>query len=282
MKRVQFIGMMASVALAALPLVGLAQGQELPPEKRPVVTLKTDKGVIRIALRPDKAPKTVENFVKLTKKGYYNGLAFHRVVPDFVIQGGDPKGDGTGGPGYTIPDEVNGLPHNVGAVAMAKTAAPNSAGSQFYIVIGKPAPFLDANYTVFGQVIEGQAVAEKIQVGDKITEASVADPASPPPVPSAPSPTTPTTPTASKPADGPSELVEQYFPEVPKSLWTAKYNRTLRAKIEIAPTGLSKATLTKTSGNADVDKAVLTARKNRSTRARSSVVSSRGLIIPWS
>jgi cyclophilin family peptidyl-prolyl cis-trans isomerase len=206
----------------------------------------------------------VANFVSLTQKGYYNGLTFHRVVPDFVIQGGDPKGDGTGGPGYTIPDEVNGLSHNVGTVAMAKTSAPNSAGSQFYIVIGKPAPFLDANYTVFGQVIEGQAVAEKIQIGDKITEASITEPA-------ATAPVTPATPnstgqnanaqTPPKRTDGPAELVERYYPEIPKSLWTAKYKRTLRAKVEIAPNGFAKPTLTKNSGNKEIDQTVLDALK---------------------
>lgn len=144
---------------------------------RPVATIETEKGKIELELYPEEAPKTVENFITLTKKGYYNGLVFHRVVPDFVIQTGDPKGDGTGGPGYTIPDEKNkSLKHTVGAVGMAKTAQPNSGGSQFYIVIGKPAPFLDGGYTVFGKVLSGQDVAEKIKVGDKMLKVTVVEP----------------------------------------------------------------------------------------------------------
>jgi peptidyl-prolyl cis-trans isomerase B (cyclophilin B) len=137
----------------------------------PIAVIETAKGVIKIKLFPEEAPKTVANFVKLANKGFYNGLTFHRVEPGFVVQGGDPKGDGSGGPGYTIPDEKNTkLKHNRGAVAMAKTSAPNSAGSQFYIVIDKPAPHLDGGYTVFGQVIAGQNVAEKIAKGDKMTK----------------------------------------------------------------------------------------------------------------
>jgi peptidyl-prolyl cis-trans isomerase B (cyclophilin B) len=143
----------------------------------PIATIETTKGTIKIELYPEEAPKAVANFIKLTKEKYYDGLKFHRVVPDFVIQTGDPKGDGTGGPGYTIPDEKNkDLKHTVGAVGMAKSAAPNSAGSQFYIVIGKPAPFLDGGYTVFGKVLSGQDVAEKIIVGDKMTKVTITEP----------------------------------------------------------------------------------------------------------
>jgi cyclophilin family peptidyl-prolyl cis-trans isomerase len=143
----------------------------------PIAVIETAKGVIKIKLFPEEAPKTVENFVKLANKGFYNGLTFHRVEPGFVIQGGDPKGDGTGGPGYTIPDEQDKtLKHNRGAVAMAKSSAPNSAGSQFYIVIDKPAPQLDGGYTVFGQVISGQNVAEKIAKGDKMTKVYIIPP----------------------------------------------------------------------------------------------------------
>lgn len=172
------------VALAAASLVAVSapaeaqKGGAKRPDPHPIVTMVTTKGTIKMKLYPKEAPKTVENFVKLIKKGYYNGLKFHRVEPGFVIQGGDPKGDGTGGPGYTIPDEPNkNLKHNRGAVAMAKSSAPNSAGSQFYIVIEKPAPFLDEGYTVFGQVISGQQVAEKIAVGDKMTKVTVVVPA---------------------------------------------------------------------------------------------------------
>jgi cyclophilin family peptidyl-prolyl cis-trans isomerase len=170
----------AAPFLTAVPAGAQGGAAPAPPSAgakvvHPIVTMVTTKGTIKMKLFPEDAPKTVENFVKLAKKGYYNGLKFHRVVPGFVIQGGDPKGDGTGGPGYTIPDETNKiLKHNRGAVAMAKSSAPNSAGSQFYIVIDQPAHQLDSGYTVFGTVIQGQDVAEKIQVGDKMTKVTVA------------------------------------------------------------------------------------------------------------
>jgi peptidyl-prolyl cis-trans isomerase B (cyclophilin B) len=157
----------------------LAQNQGKPKRAaNPIATIVTDKGTIKIKLYPEEAPNTVANFVKLAKKGFYNGLTFHRVEPDFVIQGGDPNGNGTGGPGYMIKNEPNKkLRHNVGAVAMAN-AGRDTAGSQFYIVIGKPAPHLDnGNYTIFGQVIQGQAAAEKIQVGDKMKKVTIDEPA---------------------------------------------------------------------------------------------------------
>lgn len=122
-------------------------------------------GAIVMELYPDVAPKTVESFVALTNKGFYNGLAFHRVVPGFVVQGGDPKGDGTGGPGYTLKAEFNSRKHLDGSVAMARAQHPDSAGSQFYICLG-PQPFLDGKYTVFGQVTDGMDVVRKIKVGD--------------------------------------------------------------------------------------------------------------------
>jgi cyclophilin family peptidyl-prolyl cis-trans isomerase len=167
--------LLPALLLALSP--AFAQGGK---KKNPIATITTDKGVIKIRLYPQEAPLTVANFVKLANKGFYNGLKFHRVEPGFVIQGGDPKGDGTGGPGWTIKNENNKkLKHNVGALAMAN-AGPDTAGSQFYIVITKPAPFLDekdergiSKYTIFGQVIAGQNVAEKIAVGDKMTKVTV-------------------------------------------------------------------------------------------------------------
>jgi len=138
-----------------------------PAQSNERVVIETDKGKMVLVLYPDVAPKTVDNFKKLIQKAFYNGLTFHRVVPGFVIQGGDPKGDGSGGPGYTIPDEFNDKLHLRGTVAMAKTSAPNSAGSQFYICLA-PQPSLDRNYTVFGQVVEGMDVIDKIVVGDKM------------------------------------------------------------------------------------------------------------------
>ncbi len=153
-----------------------------PKKKNPIATIETPRGKIRIKLYPDEAPITVANFIKLIKKGFYNGLTFHRVEPGFVIQGGDPAGNGSGGPGWEIKNENNKkLKHNRGAVAMAN-AGPDTAGSQFYVVITKPAPFLDekdgrgiSKYTIFGQVIEGQNIAEKIGVGDKMTKVTVSE-----------------------------------------------------------------------------------------------------------
>ena len=122
---------------------------------------------IDIEFYPQDAPKTVENFVTLARKGYYNGLTFHRVVPDFVVQGGCPKGDGTGGPGYTIPAEFNSKRHLRGTVAMARSQHPDSAGSQFYICYGAT-PHLDRNYTVFGQVTSGMEHVDQIKQGDRM------------------------------------------------------------------------------------------------------------------
>jgi len=138
-----------------------------------VITL--DNGSeIRIELYPDDAPKTVENFVTLAKKGYYDGLTFHRVVPNFVVQGGDPKGNGTGGPGYTIKAEFNQQKHVRGSVAMARAQDPDSAGSQFYITYG-PTPHLDGSYTVFGRVVAGIEHVDKIKQGDKMRTVAILD-----------------------------------------------------------------------------------------------------------
>jgi peptidyl-prolyl cis-trans isomerase B (cyclophilin B) len=136
-----------------------------------VITMEKG-GEINIEFFPEDAPKTVENFVTLAKKGFYDGLAFHRVEPNFVVQGGDPKGNGTGGPGYTIKDEFNKQKHVRGVVAMARTQAPNSAGSQFYITLA-PAHFLDGQYTVFGRVTSGMEVVDKIRVGDKMKSVKI-------------------------------------------------------------------------------------------------------------
>lgn len=124
-----------------------------------------DFGQIKIALNAEAAPKTVANFLKLVNEKFYDGLTFHRIAPGFVIQGGDPKGDGTGGPGYTIPAEIK-LPHIKGAIAMARLGdevnpKKESSGSQFYIAL-EPLPMLDNQYTVFGQVVEGMDVVAKI------------------------------------------------------------------------------------------------------------------------
>lgn len=129
--------------------------------------IKTDKGDIKGKFYPDVAPNTVLNFVELARSNFYDGLTFHRVEPGFVIQGGDPQGTGTGGPGYSIPAEFNDKPHKLGALAMARSADPDSAGSQFYITLDEVNQ-LDGNYTVFGEVTEGMPVAFKIEKGDVI------------------------------------------------------------------------------------------------------------------
>jgi peptidyl-prolyl cis-trans isomerase B (cyclophilin B) len=131
-------------------------------------------GEIRIEFFPEDAPKTVENFVTLAKKGFYDGLAFHRVVPGFVAQGGDPKGNGTGGPGYMIKAEFNRQKHVRGTLAMARSQHPDSAGSQFYITYG-PQPHLDNNYTVFGKVASGMEHVDAIRQGDRMTSVRIVE-----------------------------------------------------------------------------------------------------------
>ena len=136
----------------------------------------TPKGEIVFKFFPQEAPLTVSSFVKLARNGFYDGLTFHRVEPGFVIQGGCPVGDGTGGPGYRLKAEFNEHLHNAGAVAMARAQSPDSAGSQFYVCL-EDAHFLDRNYTVFGHVTSGLDVARGIKVGD--TMKIVIEPAKP-------------------------------------------------------------------------------------------------------
>jgi peptidyl-prolyl cis-trans isomerase B (cyclophilin B) len=136
-----------------------------------VITLESG-GEIRMEFYPEDAPKTVENFVGLAKKGFYNGLTFHRVVPGFVVQGGDPKGDGTGGPGYTIKAEFNKQKHVRGTLAMARSQHPDSAGCQFYICYGDQ-PHLDGQYTVFGRVTAGMEHVDRIKQGDRMTTVAI-------------------------------------------------------------------------------------------------------------
>jgi cyclophilin family peptidyl-prolyl cis-trans isomerase len=124
-------------------------------------TLQTNHGAIELELFPDDAPKTVENFTKLARDGFYDGVIFHRVIPDFMIQGGDPTGTGTGGPGYSFEDEFNVHKVERGALAMAN-AGPNTNGSQFFIVTTESAPWLDGKHTVFGRVTNGMEVADRI------------------------------------------------------------------------------------------------------------------------
>ncbi len=129
-------------------------------------TLHTSEGAIEIELFPSDAPRTVENFTRLAGEGFYDGLIFHRVIPDFMIQGGCPLGTGSGGPGYQFEDEPNDHAVVRGALAMAN-AGPNTNGSQFFIVTTDAAPWLDGKHTVFGQVVAGQDVADRISMVDR-------------------------------------------------------------------------------------------------------------------
>src|SRR6266545_3863042 len=124
-------------------------------------TLQTNHGAIAVELFDDDAPKTVENFLKLARDGFYDGVIFHRVIPDFMIQGGDPTGTGSGGPGYQFEDEINDHKIARGALAMAN-AGPDTNGSQFFIVTAEACPWLDGKHTVFGRVIDGLDVVDAI------------------------------------------------------------------------------------------------------------------------
>jgi peptidyl-prolyl cis-trans isomerase B (cyclophilin B) len=139
--------------------------------------IKTSKGDMKVEFFPQDAPKTVQNFVDLSKKGFYNGLSFHRVIPNFVVQGGCPNGNGAGGPGYTIPCELNGgnQYHDRGVLSMAH-AGRNTGGSQFFICHGRQnTQHLDRNHTCFGKVVEGLEVIDAIQQGDKINAIEILD-----------------------------------------------------------------------------------------------------------
>ena len=136
--------------------------------QNPIVSFEMENGkVFRAELYPETAPNTVNNFISLVKKGYYDGVIFHRVIPGFMIQGGDPNGTGTGGPGYSMRGEFgsngfqNPLKHDRGVLSMARTMVPDSAGSQFFVMVA-PAPHLDNDYAAFGKVIEGIEVADEI------------------------------------------------------------------------------------------------------------------------
>ncbi len=137
-------------------------------EIRPKAVVETSKGKIVIELHKDKTPKTVDNFIRLAKKGFYNGVIFHRVTPGFMIQTGDPTGTGRGGPGYTFEDEFSpDLKHDAaGIVSMANVGRPNTNGSQFFITLG-PAPWLDGKHTIFGKVIEGLDVVNAIGTAER-------------------------------------------------------------------------------------------------------------------
>ena len=156
----------------------LNQNQKLSSDGEKIMKyaiIETDKGTIKAELYTDRASITTKNFIDLANSGFYNGLKFHRVEPGFVVQGGDPNGDGTGGSKKTISLEINPeLKHVKGALAMARTNDPNSASSQFYITLDE-VPFLDGKYAVFGKVVQGMDVVEKIKVGDKMNKIYISD-----------------------------------------------------------------------------------------------------------
>lgn len=146
---------------------------KIDPKKKYFVTISTNRGDIELELYPNYAPKTVNNFVFLAREGFYDGVSFHRVISNFVIQGGDPTGTGAGGPGYDFEDEVknNPLKHETGVISMAN-AGPNTNGSQFFIT-HSPQPHLNGRHTVFGKVTNGMDVVYAIRQGDKMNTVSI-------------------------------------------------------------------------------------------------------------
>ncbi len=148
---------------------------QIDPRKHYTATMETNRGAIVIELYPQHAPKTVNNFVFLAREGYYDGVTFHRVIPNFVIQGGDPTGTGRGGPGYKFEDEVrnNPLKHETGVLSMAN-AGPNTNGSQFFIT-HSPQPHLNGKHTVFGKVTSGMDVVNAIEQGDFMTRVTIVE-----------------------------------------------------------------------------------------------------------
>jgi cyclophilin family peptidyl-prolyl cis-trans isomerase len=140
--------------------------------KNSQIRISTDKGDMVFSFFPDDAPMHSAAFIKLAEAGFYDGLNFHRVEPGFVIQGGDPDGDGTGGPGYRLKAEFNSKPHLRGAVAMARSSSPDSAGSQFYVCLAD-VRFLDNNYTVFGMLSDGYETLDNIRRGDVMNTVTI-------------------------------------------------------------------------------------------------------------
>ncbi|MCE5324728.1 peptidylprolyl isomerase [bacterium] len=174
----------SAIALAALISANATFAAEAVKDEKPETgrwaVIETNKGTIKFALYEKDAPITTKNFIELANSKFYDGLTFHRVVPGFVIQGGDPNGDGTGGSPNKIKLEVSPkLKHDAaGVVAMARASDPNSASCQFYITLAA-VPYLDMNYAVFGRVVEGLDVVKKIQIGDVMKTVRIVDPPKP-------------------------------------------------------------------------------------------------------
>jgi len=159
------LSMAKSEEPTAKSVVADVAARKLDPNDVVAVINMAKGGEIVFEFYPDDAPKTVDNFITLTNKGFYNGLTFHRVVAGFVVQGGDPLGNGSGDAGYNLPAEFNKQKHVTGTVAMARSSDPNSASCQFYICLA-PQPSLDGKYTVFGQTIKGMDIVKGIKIGD--------------------------------------------------------------------------------------------------------------------
>ena len=152
-----------------------APEMQIDTSKNYMAEIETNRGSIKLELFPKHAPKTVNNFVFLAQQGFYDGVSFHRVISNFMIQGGDPTGTGAGGPGYSFEDEVadNPLTHETGVISMAN-AGPNTNGSQFFIT-HSPQPHLNGNHTVFGKVVSGQDVVNSIRQGDKMEQVKISE-----------------------------------------------------------------------------------------------------------
>jgi peptidyl-prolyl cis-trans isomerase B (cyclophilin B) len=152
-----------------------APQMQIDTNKKYMAKIETNRGIIELELYPNHAPKTVNNFVFLARKGFYDGISFHRVISNFMIQGGDPTGTGAGGPGYTFEDEVvdNPLTHKTGVISMAN-AGPNTNGSQFFIT-HSPQPHLNGKHTVFGKVVGSQNVVDSIRQGDKMEQVIISE-----------------------------------------------------------------------------------------------------------
>ncbi len=148
---------------------------QIDTNKKYMAEIETNKGVIELELYPNHAPKTVNNFVFLARKGFYDGVPFHRVISNFMIQGGDPTGTGAGGPGYSFEDEVadNPLTHETGVISMVN-AGPNTNGSQFFIT-HSPQPHLNGKHTVFGKVVSSQNLVDAIRQGDKMERVKISE-----------------------------------------------------------------------------------------------------------
>ena len=158
----KLFGILALGAAMLPALSAPARADDEAPAKRPAAVFTTSMGNFRIELYSDLAPKTVKNFTDLAKTHFYDGVIFHRVIDDFMIQGGDPTGTGMGGPGYQIPDEFGeGLKHNAKGILSMANAGPNTGGSQFFITL-VPTPWLDGHHAIFGHVVDGMDVVEAI------------------------------------------------------------------------------------------------------------------------